>query len=82
MPTDFEARIVTLEREMSEVRKILLLGNGEPSLVAQVATFGTELKEVRGILGKLNSNISKIVWIVLSSVVGQVLFAVFGGKPA
>ena len=78
MPTDFDARLQTLEREMNEVRKILLLGNGEPSLVAQVATFGAELKEVRGILGKLNANISKIVWIVLSSVVGQVLFAVFG----
>lgn len=77
MPTDFDARLQTLEREMNEVRKILLLGNGEPSLVAQVATFGTELKEVRGILGKLNSGVSRAVWLVLSSVIGQILFAVF-----
>lgn len=78
MPTDIEARVQTLEREMGEIRKVVLLGNGKPSLVEQVATIGTELRDVKAILAKLNSGISRLIWLILSSVIGQVLYAVFG----
>lgn len=78
MPTDIEARVQTLEREMGEIRKVVLLGNGKPSLVAEVASIETELKDIKASLAKLNNGISRVIWLVLSSVIGQVLYAVFG----
>lgn len=77
MPTELEARVQTLEREMGEMRKVVLLGNGKPSLVAEVASIETELKDIKASLAKLNTGISRVVWLVLSSVIGQVLYAVF-----
>ncbi len=77
MPTELEARVNVLEREMGEMRKVVLLGNGKPSLVAEVASIETELKDIKASLAKLNTGISRVVWLVLSSVIGQVLYAVF-----
>lgn len=49
------SRLDTLEREMHEVRKLLILGNGQPPLVARVAalekTLGTHTWLLRLILG-------------------------------
>ena len=80
MAAGIEERVATLEREMGEMRKIVILGNGKPSLVEQVATIGTELKDIKASLARLNNGISRVVWLVLSSVIGQILYAVFQNK--
>lgn len=52
---DLAARLATLEREMGEVRKILLTGNGHPPLTERVAglerALATQTWLLRAILG-------------------------------
>ena len=76
----FHERIATLEREMGEVRKILLVGNGHPPLTERVTVMETSLESIRTSLAKLNSGISRVVWLVLSSVIGQILMVIFRQK--
>lgn len=55
MDGEIEARLDTLEREMGEVRKILLTGNGHPPLTERVAglekAIATQTWLLRAILG-------------------------------
>ena len=39
-----DARVDTLEREMHEVRKVLLIGNGQPSLVSQMSSAVQQIR--------------------------------------
>ena len=58
---DAEVRLKTLEREMGEVRRILILGNGSPPLTARVAalerTLSTHTWLLRLILGGVITNL-------------------------
>lgn len=71
-----EGRVATLEREMGEVRKVVFVGNGHPPLTERVTAMESSLDSIKASLAKLNSGISRVVWLVLSSVIGQVLYAV------
>lgn len=61
MDGDVEARLATLEREMGEVRKILLTGNGHPPLTERVAglerALATQTWLLRAILGTAGTGV-------------------------
>ena len=77
---ELENRVSTLEREMSEVRKIVYLGNGHPPLVERVSNLEVSFEAIRSTLAKMNSGINRVVWLILSTVIGQILYAVLGKK--
>jgi hypothetical protein len=80
MDPALEGRVLTLEREISELRKIVYLGNGHPPLVERVSNLEVSFDSIQKSLSKLNNGVMRIVWLILSSVVGQVLLAVFNKK--
>ncbi len=80
MDPALEGRVLTLEREISELRKIVYLGNGHPPLVERVSNLEVSFDAIQKSLSKLNNGVMRIVWLILSSVVGQVLLAVFNKK--
>ena len=55
MEDALETRIATLEREMQEVRKVVIVGNGTPPLTSRMAAVEQTLKTqtwlLRTILG-------------------------------
>ena len=61
MDGDVEARLATLEREMGELRKILLTGNGHPPLTERVAglerALATQTWLLRAILGTAGTGV-------------------------
>lgn len=61
MDGDVDARLATLEREMGEVRKILLTGNGHPPLTERVAglerALATQTWLLRAILGTAGTGV-------------------------
>lgn len=70
MDGEVEARLDTLEREMGEVRRILLTGNGHPPLTERVAglekAIATQTWLLRAILGA-----------VITGLAGQVAGMIF-----
>lgn len=77
---ELENRVSTLEREMSEVRKLVFLGNGHPPLVERVSNLEVSFEAIRSTLTKMNAGINRVVWLILSTVIGQILYAVLGKK--
>ena len=80
MESALEGRVATLEREISELRKIVYLGNGHPPLVERVSNLEVSFDSIQRSLAKLNNGVSRVVWLVLSTVIGQILYAVLGKK--
>ena len=80
MESALEGRVATLEREISELRKIVYLGNGHPPLVERVSNLEVSFEAIRSTLAKMNSGINRVVWLILSTVIGQILYAVLGKK--
>jgi hypothetical protein len=80
MDSAIEGRVSTLEREISELRKIVYLGNGHPPLVERVSNLEVSFEAIRITLAKMNSGINRVVWLILSTVIGQILYAVLGKK--
>lgn len=62
---DTESRLHTLEREMGEVRKLLMVGNGHPPLIERVATLeralATQTWLLRLIVGGVVGNAIAII---------------------
>ena len=80
MESALEGRVATLEREISEIRKIVYLGNGHPPLVERVSNLEVSFDSIQRSLAKLNNGVSRVVWLILSSVIGQVLLTIFAKK--
>lgn len=62
---DTESRLHTLEREMGEVRKLVMIGNGHPPLIERVATLeralATQTWLLRLIVGGVVGNAIAII---------------------
>lgn len=63
--TDLESRVRTLEREIAELRKIILTGNGHPPLTERTANLerasATQTWLLRTILGAVVGNFGALL---------------------
>lgn len=64
-----EDRLLGHDREIGVLNKIVILGNGKPSLVTQVSNHDQTIRAL-----------CWLVAITCSSVIGQIVFLIFRGK--
>ena len=70
--SSIESRVLTLEREMGEMRKTLFIGNGHPPLIERFAALersqATQIWLLRTIVGGVLTNIVGLAFVAAKMV--------------